>query len=277
MNFENYLQEKGFIRRTISEYKRIIEPLQNWSLDQNIELEAMSYTELMGYLQELKSKHLSIGTLIQHQSDWKRYFDYLIAVNKLTDNPANQIKLKGVKKKIIRKYVKENELIRHYEQFKNKPHEDTQIHSRNLVLLGLFIWQGITLSELKRLLVSDVYLEEGKVLIVASKQHAERYLELDSRQIIPLMKYLEHQRGESLFSGDVRSLVSVMLKRFNKISEQSTTATEFRTSRIIAWLNQYNVREVQYRAGFKYLSSLERYRNQNVDGLRKVVDQVFPL
>lgn len=43
------------------------------------------------------------------------------------------------------------------------------------------------------------------------------------------------------------------------------------------WLKNYNLREVQYFAGHKFISSTEAYKLDYVDGLKNVLDRFHPM
>jgi len=45
---------------------------------------------------------------------------------------------------------------------------------------------------------------------------------------------------------------------------------------ITHWLKQYNLREVQYMAGHRYVSSTEAYPVNNMEDLRADIDQFYP-
>lgn len=52
---------------------------------------------------------------------------------------------------------------------------------------------------------------------------------------------------------------------------------QIRSSVITNWLKHYNLRELQYMAGHKYVSSTERYRMDNLDYLQKELEKHHPL
>lgn len=55
------------------------------------------------------------------------------------------------------------------------------------------------------------------------------------------------------------------------------TARQVRASVITYWLKNHNLREVQYMAGHKYVSSTERYQLNNLDTLQKKIEEYHPL
>lgn len=54
-------------------------------------------------------------------------------------------------------------------------------------------------------------------------------------------------------------------------------AKQLRASVIVKWLKMYNLREVQYMAGHRYISATEAYRQNELEGLAEEVNQFHPL
>ena len=52
---------------------------------------------------------------------------------------------------------------------------------------------------------------------------------------------------------------------------------QIKASVIANWLKKYNLREVQYMTGHKYVSSKERYRTDNLEDLQKELEKYHPL
>ena len=52
---------------------------------------------------------------------------------------------------------------------------------------------------------------------------------------------------------------------------------QVRTSVITHWLKHYNLREVQYRAGHRYVSSTEAYLVNQIDDLQADIDKFHPI
>lgn len=54
-------------------------------------------------------------------------------------------------------------------------------------------------------------------------------------------------------------------------------AKQLRASVIVKWLRMYNLREVQYMAGHRYISSTESYQQSDMEGLKEEVNKFHPL
>lgn len=44
-----------------------------------------------------------------------------------------------------------------------------------------------------------------------------------------------------------------------------------------SWLTQYNIREVQYMAGHRYISSTERYVQDDLENLQEIIESLHPI
>ena len=54
-------------------------------------------------------------------------------------------------------------------------------------------------------------------------------------------------------------------------------AKQFRVSVMMKWLKQSNLRQVQYLAGHRYISSTEAYQQNEMEGLREEVNKFHPM
>ena len=68
-----------------------------------------------------------------------------------------------------------------------------------------------------------------------------------------------------------------MFRRLKIIYPEIKNAQQIRQSVITHWLKTNNLREVQYMAGHRWVSSTERYQLNNLEGLKAQVDKYHPL
>ena len=52
---------------------------------------------------------------------------------------------------------------------------------------------------------------------------------------------------------------------------------QIRASVITKWLKQYNLRETQYLAGHRYISTTEGYQQNDMEGLSEEINMYHPL
>jgi integrase/recombinase XerD len=141
-------------------------------------------------------------------------------------------------------------------------------------------------QELAKLEINHLQLDKGKIHVPSTKRTNKRILELKSFQILPLHEYLLTERklldedieGNYLFHKKrlIRGM-SRIKKMINRYEPRLKSMAQIRASVITNWLKHYNLREVQYMAGHKYVSSTERYRTDNLEDLQKELEKYHPL
>ena len=161
------------------------------------------------------------------------------------------------------------------------------------------IYQGLGTDEVNRLLVKDVRLKEGIVFIAGTRKSNERTLELRPHQIMELMEYQltvrsELQKlttqstelyflpvpasGQKTISGNNGiNIWKRLSEEIRKDNKRFINFLQIRTSVITHWLKQYNLRQVQYMAGHRYVSSTERYLVGQIEDLQADIDQYHPI
>ena len=153
----------------------------------------------------------------------------------------------------------------------------------------MLIYQGITTDELMRLTTADVKLKEGKVFMPGSKHSNSRNLELKPFQVMELHEYINQIRPglivkptEQLFismegNTNMKNSLHHLFRALKRTNPGIKNAKQIRVSVITAWLKTHNLRQVQYMAGHRYVSSTERYQLNNLEGLKDQVDKYHPL
>lgn len=68
-----------------------------------------------------------------------------------------------------------------------------------------------------------------------------------------------------------------MFDQLRKLNVKVINAKQIRSSVITHWLGQNNLRQVQYMAGHKYVSSTERYQVSSLDDLQNELKEHHPM
>jgi site-specific recombinase XerD len=68
-----------------------------------------------------------------------------------------------------------------------------------------------------------------------------------------------------------------MFQQLKKLNPKVINAKKIPSSVITHWLEQNNLRQVQYMAGHKYVSSTQRYQVNNLDDLKNELQQHHPM
>ncbi len=291
MTYKDYLLSKGLSKATSESYYKNLLQYILWCEINQTEPEQTSYNELMGYLQYLKNKAIKQRTIQIHLNSLKHYFNWLVKRELTDSNPALNIQIKGIKRKVLHHILSKQELEKLYFDYKNLQSE-TLSKKRNEIIVSLLIYQGLNTNDLQNLSVKDVKLREGKIFIQGSRKSNERTLKLESHQILDFMEYTLQVRPQILAAtkkqtdvylvstGSSLKLHNVMQKLMGKLHKQNKqvqSVQQIRASVITGWLKVYNLREVQYFAGHRYVSSTENYLINDLEDLKEDIGKYHPI
>jgi integrase/recombinase XerD len=73
------------------------------------------------------------------------------------------------------------------------------------------------------------------------------------------------------------NMITQLMIKVRKINPSVKNAKQLRASVIVKWLKQHNLRQVQYLAGHRYISSTENYQHNDMEELKEEVQQFHPL
>jgi len=294
--FREYLKSKAFSSKTIEGRMIAMEMFWKWLEKENLEAEEVSYNDLMLYMKYKSRKGATQRTIQNYVGVIKHYYEHLQREEKVSINPASDIKVKGVKRKVLYHILEAHELHQLYNQYPS----ETAKERRNKVMLGLIVNQGLGTNELAKLEVKDVDLREGKIRVPGGRKTSRREMKLEAHQVMemydyvlkvrieiaemnPKRKYQERQETEKLFIGDdgnsasFSNYMTQLMIKVRKLNPVVINAKQLRASVITKWLRMYNLREVQYLAGHKYISSTEGYLENEIEGLKEEIQQYHPM
>lgn len=285
-DFYHYLLgEGGSLKAALGHLNRIVHFIK-WAVAENVPIEHVRAADIVHYLRSF-NKQVKQRTLQSRVNSLRHYYQYLRSTGAMVKNPAGSIKVKGVKRKTLYHILSGQELDSLYERY---PRPATAASKRNKVMLGLLVFQGLTTGELSRLTLQDLKLREGKLYVGGSRRSDERILKLESRQILDLMEYTLNIRPELLqktgkdsdrllISPDetLYNAIRSLLRKLRRQQPKVTNINQLRASVITHWLKTYNLREAQYLAGHRYVSSTEAYQVNDLEGLREEIERCHPL
>lgn len=301
MNFKSYLEKHGFRQSTISGHVQDLKRFENWCKDQNIDPSKASYDHLLKFIQFKQKDGVSKSTINNHLNSIHKYFDYLIesdeslsaeqagkdfVLRRAQANPAKDLRLKNRGRKVHVHLLSPDQLdtlymsfqIRHEWEYKGE--YTKKAHRRNSVILGLLVYQGIQSSELSLLEKGHLNLLQGSVYIPSSAKGNSRILKLNASQILPIQNYLQDlpKEQEKLFgSSKLSNYLSWIMRALRKsVENEKINGPHIRASVIMNWLKLYNIRQVQYMAGHKQISTTERYKEEDIHDLQKQLELYHP-
>ena len=293
MNYTEYLQKKGYSETTIESYDLAKSRFIEWCKKQGTSANEIDYKKLLSYTKSLTRKGNSKRTVNHKLAIIKNYFEYLMKQSCRVDNPAEGIIIKGVVKKQLYNLLEAEELEDLYysyetENIKDPYHRLTA--KRNKVIVGLMVYQGLNTTSLIQLEVAHVTIYKGKIYIPSTKRTNARELELKPWQVIELLEYIKETReeikqrkmieSERLFIPNNARLGNTILniiKKLKKYNSKVDNSNQIRASVLSSWTKQYNLRKVQVMAGHRYISSTEKYVQDDLENLQEVINLHHPL
>jgi len=298
--FKQYLQSKNHSKSTIQGNLKNVEMLNKWAAKEGITLLEITYQDLLAYTKHLTKRGTGKSTIRTYIGSIRHYYSYQLKQNNITKNPTTNLQIKGVKRKMVYDILSPIELDQLYHKFTTtapvytKKHESelrALEYQRDTVLLGLLIYQGITAQEIIKLQPQDIKLRQGQIEIPGGRKSESRELKLEAVQMLDMQEYLLKTRAEILQAtnreseqlfisiGWSDSLYSTMSKFTNTIRKQTPRIQDLqqiRASVIVKWLKNYNLRQVQYMAGHRYVSSTEKYKLNDLRDLQEDINKFHP-
>ncbi|WP_299550641.1 tyrosine-type recombinase/integrase [Seonamhaeicola sp.] len=290
--YKQYLQEQAYSETTITGNEKQVESFKKWCKRNHTTPIEIDYKTCLKFIKYLNRKGTAKQTVNHRVRSIKTYFNYLIDVAYRTDNPIDNIIIKGERRSINYNLLEADELEDLYysfetENIKDKYHRLTA--KRSKVITGLIVYQGLNTTSLNKLKTEHLQLNKGKIYVPSTRKSNARELELKPWQI---MEFIEYQNEvlpllqkriknytDLLFPINTRFnvLTSQITKKLKKYNQKVENPKQIRASVITNWLGQYNLRKVQYLAGHRYISSTERYLQDDLENLHEMVNNFHPI
>jgi site-specific recombinase XerD len=284
MTFTEYLHQKKYSTATVGRYTKGIQNFLNWLQQEDIKAEQFIYNELLDFMRYCHQRGISKRSVHNILCMVRHYCNYLISEGKRTDNPAAGVFIKGLVRKLPMNLLSMESMEELYQQYQIQLNVD----SSKKIMLGLMIYQGLTVGEIMRLQSHHLKLKDGRIFIKGTKRTNERILDLKAAQVTELQNYLANNKFKegALFIEAIKKEVSerninnrikYMFDQLKKLNPKVINAKQIRSSVITHWLRTNNLRQVQYMAGHKYVSSTERYQTNNLDDLQNELKHHHPM
>jgi integrase/recombinase XerD len=301
-SFKSYLKGQHMDDNTTRQKSNYAGYFLNWLESEHLQATDTRYNDLLNFIDYCRLEDKSKTHVNRIIASVRDYYNYLKKGNPGIINPAANLYLKGTRRKVISGIIDFKELESLYQSYL----AEIPRTKRNKIILGLLIYQGVTTEELKQLESSHLKLKEGKIYIPGNRRRNSRTLELKPFQILELHEYVNEIRPgilkeikatrparkpdkinqtqieSQLFisingSEHIKNSLLHLFLDVQKINPNIVNAKQVRQSTITHWLKNYNLRQVQYMSGHRYVSSTERYQTNNLDKLQSKLEQLHPL
>ncbi len=300
MLFEKYMQDKVGSPKTIQAYLFDI----GHFISANPEYNSYTYQDVTNYLADLNKQYRRkdgrISTSITRKvAAIKWLYHFLVHIGKRKDHPLpHGFSIKGAKKKgiVFSDLFSPGELDEFFSFVQKENPRYIFAQQRNMVVISLLIYQGLTSEELLCLTVNDIDLSQGVIYIPDTVSGQARNLFFSPVQFMVFQTYLNEGRKKLL--GDIAEEsinTLIVTSRTQKISSDSIgsiidkykllfpgkrmTAELIRKSVIHNWLNIHKkpLEIVQYWAGHRWPSTTEKYINRINYNDPQALDSIHPM
>ena len=248
------------------------------------------YARLVGYVAVLRKRYDRPATLGRILCSIKAYYRYLSESGQRADHPASGLRLRDG----ARPRVQPQDLMSSGELallLRPRPERYPLLAHRNAVIIGLLVYQALTVREIATLRCHHLDLTAATVTVPATRQTSGRTLPLAAPQAMQLIAYLNEDRplllrdetdrliltsrGTPERGDGIRYLVETLRPL---LPHKRLTPTTIRQSVIAQKLKEgKGLRQVQVFAGHKWISTTEGYRENNLAELRLAVERFHPL
>jgi len=301
-SFRNHLQKQHIDKNTIRQKTNYAGYFLKWCETEHLQAPDTMYNDLLNFVDYCKLEGKSKTHVNRIIASVRDYYKFLKISQPDIINPAINLFLKGERHKVVSGVIDFKELESLYQTYKT----ETLREKRNKIILGLLVYQAINTEELSKLEPNHVKLKEGKIYIPGNRRRNSRTLELKPFQVMELHEYITETRPkileevtkqkpcrkpdkinktrikDQLFvsingSEHIKNSLLHLFRDVQKINPNIINAVQIRQSVITYWLKNHNLRQVQYMAGHKYVSSTERYQTSNLDNLQNKLEKLHPL
>ena len=291
--YKNYLHQIGLSSghngRNQVTMGNHVKAYAEWLTKRGLDIENATYKDLMDHVGYLQKQGKAIHRVNHALRSISHYYDF-----KGWENIAQTTRMRGVPRTQPQGLLTEEDLQELYDSYFPEPHKNNYHHTDKLIL-GLLIYQALDMSEFMKIELQDLQLEKGMIYIKSGRQKKERFIPLKANQVLSLDRFIRENRpklasptSDKLLSPQADNyellhyqfrLLSIKIKAHAKeeMGIQIHKLSQLRQSRIAIWVKEESLRKTQYLAGFRNVSSAERYQKADLSDLKEQVNQYHPL
>ncbi len=285
MDLKTYLQ-KNLSPATAARYGR---DLQYFFL-QLKNPNAASYKQIMDVIGALRKKYNNPKTENRILAAIKKYYDYLLSTGTRKDHPCKSITLRDTRRRSLQlQDLFTTQELEYLIESKPKFQRNRKVNqTRNKLLLSLLVYQGMARTEISKIELQDINLEEGTIKARGDERTNSRILPLKAKQVHLIYEYMNKERpkvkSEKLFigmRGDPMSsdcLCRIVLRYQYLFPEKMLNSQTIRMSVTRNLLKEgKDIRVVQTYMGHKSPGTTEKYKQSHTEELKAEIQKYHPI
>lgn len=253
----------------------------------------ITYPDLVHELAYLRDRHPGRpATVYRILAAIKAYYRYLVASGQRDDFPGSRLRLRD---RSAAYQTQTQDLLTASELallLEPRTERYPLLTNRNGVIVSLLVYQALTIREIGRLTTGNIDLRAATLRVAGRRRQRARILRLEAGQVMQLHDYLTNDRpklqtaavsdhllltsrGTPERGEGVHYLVETLREL---VPNKKLTPTTIRQSVLALKLREgADLRKVQVFAGHRKISSTERYRETDLEELRRSVERFHPL
>ena len=281
--FINYIQsEKRYSVYTITSYKVDLNQFFNYLIKEyNIDIpQNVTFKIVRNWISYLLESGLKARSVNRKISSLKSYFKFLVISNYSDSNPTLKITSPKTSKRLPVFIEKEkiNSLL------DAKFFDDNFIGYRDKLIIELFYFTGIRLSELLNISIKDVDFNNSQIKVLG-KRNKERLIPLTYTLISELKNYINKhnlnrylfvdENNKKLYSKKVYRIVNKYISKVSSVKKKSPHI--LRHSFATHMLNNgADINAIKEILGHANLSATQIYTHNSIKKLKNVHKQAHP-
>ncbi|MGJ5676862.1 MAG: tyrosine-type recombinase/integrase [Nostochopsis sp.] len=297
MDLKSYLQ-KNLSPSTAARYERDLQLFFFHLKTPN----TATYKQIMDVIGVLRKKYSNPKTVNRILAAIKKYYDYLLSTGTRKDHPCKSIALRDTRRRAVQlQDLFSTQELEHLIEFKPKSRNSKLSEAksrkagdrktnqvRNKLLLSLLVYQGMARTEISKIEIEDINLEEGTVKARGDERTSSRTLPLKAKQVHLIYEYMNKERPETeskkLFigmRGEAMSsdcLCRIVLRYQYLFPEKMLNSQTIRMSVTRNLLKEgKDIRVVQTYMGHKSPGTTEKYKQSHTEELKAEIQKYHPI
>lgn len=288
--FLKYLEfEKRYSSHTLKSYQVDLNQFREFCITQEGDFQPgnIQHKIIRSWLVHLMDQGMNARSINRKISSLKSFFGYLLVNEKIDSNPMLKILSPKTEKRLPSFVEKENinQLLDSWEM------KDTFSGWRDFLVIEIFYFTGIRLSELIQLKLSDINFSEMTIKVLG-KRNKERLVPITNALKKDIHRYLDLRKSEIgdfqpndtlLITDKGEKLYPVMVYRIVKSYLQLVTQAEKRSPHVLRHTfathmlnNGADLNAIKELLGHSSLSATQVYTHNTFEKLKKVYKQAHP-
>ncbi len=295
LRFLEYSKILNYAKRTVSDREAYLRRFVTWCDERSLAHPAditppiiRRYQKHLYLIRKDNGEPLSPSGQQSHLSPLRAYFRWLAKNNHILYNPAADIEMPRVPKRLPRDILTHKEA----DQVLNQADTTTEYGIRDRAIMEVLYSTGIRRMELVGLKINDIDYERGTLMVVHGKGDKDRMLPIGERAIGWVKKYRNEVRPELVIPNNVTSLflsqygeaigvawLSMLISKYITSADIGKTGSchLFRHTMATAMLeNGADIRYVQMMLGHARMETTQVYTHVSITKLKEVHARTHP-